>query len=451
MPAAFWVLPYLQNPSPTGMTVLWWTHVSQRKSFVEHGVTELDTQTPATNEYVEEMDKWLHEATLTALTPETPHLYRVRSGDAVSDSYQFRTAKQRHSSVKFSILGDGRTDDSHVIARHRSMVAKAASSDLIFELGDIVEYGSVDHWGRFLRRIMTATDAADPGATTGSTVPYHLVVGNHEIANLPQYPPGDADYYDLTVDSMERFKAIVAHPSNGSTDSRWDERYYVLTYGAVTFVVLDANNTSDDKLDNHDFLHDGSTPDWEPGSEQYRWLKAQLADAREQSVMTVVLSHPSPYSSGVHGTSEKRNDTQRGHELRALDPLFREYGVDAVISSHDHLAERSLVGLGPLRDAGDERNINYFVVGNSGSVSRQAQKGWEKWMSVNGDDQAPFFRQWHYDWAEDDRYASMLEMELINNADGTWTATFRVRRNDDAVFDEFSIERRDPRPGPPTG
>ena len=72
-------------------------------------------------------------------------------------------------------------------------------------------------------------------------------------------------------------------------------------------------------------------------------------------------------------------------------------------------------------------------------------------MSVNGDDQAPFFRQWHYDWAEDDRYASMLEMELINNADGTWTATFRVRRNDDAVFDEFSIERRDPRPGPPTG
>jgi len=372
-----------------------------------------------------------------------------------SARYEFRTARRRTSDLKIRILGDGRTDDDEVIARQRSVVELSSSADLIFELGDIVEYGSTEHWQRFLRRILTASDADDPGATTGSHVPFHLVVGNHEIADLPPNPapaPQDEDFFHLPFDSMERFKAIVANPPNGSADPRWNERYYALTYGAVTFLVLDANNTSDDSLDNHDFLPDGSTPDWEPGSEQYRWLERQLERAQRQSVLTIVMSHPSPYSSGVHGTPDRRLDAQRGYEMRALDPLLRQYGVDAVISSHDHLAERSLVGTGRTGDPNDERNINYFVVGNSGSGSRNPADGWEQWMSVNGDGRAPFHRQWIYGWAGDPRqYASMLELDVGNDGDGTWTATFRVRRNDGAVFDEVAIVRQDPATSQRTG
>lgn len=454
-----WVQPYLQNPGPDSMTILWWTNESRPGSYIEYGEEALDTVAAATNLYVETMDKWSHEVTLTALKPEARYKYRARSGDLVSDGYTFRAAKSRDSDLLLSFLGDGRTDDDAVIARHRKLVEMAATSDLIFEVGDVVFDGSVEHWGRFLRRILTASDAEDPGAATGSTVPYQLVVGNHEIGLLP---PGmsedeatDWDYFHQPFETMLRFKAIVSNPPNGAANEAWEERYYTLRYGCVTFIVLDANNTSDDAFDNHDPLSDGTTPDWQPGSDQYQWLIEQLERAQSESSFTFVLFHPSPYSRGEHGTPDREKDTQRGHELRTLQDVFLDYGVDAVITSHDHLVEYNLDGPDGFEsrmDADDPRHIHHFVIGNSGHSARGAGDGWEQWMSVRKNGKPPYHTVWFYTWENQDERCSFVKVSVANNGDGSWTASFSVVRDDGETFALSSIRRRDPQaasPAPP--
>lgn len=438
--ASIYIEPYLQNPQTDGMTVLWWTDGSEPDSRIEFGRGNYDTTAAASNEYVPSMGKYLHEVTLGGLSVETSYDYRVNSGGTLSGAYTFNTVKSRDSDFRVGILGDGRTDNATVLARHRAELGAAADrgSDLIFEAGDMVYDGSAYHWGELYRKVLTSSAST---STVASRIPYHTVVGNHEIyVSGVGYPGGNKDT------AMARYKALMANPDNGSVTPDWQERYYTIKYGVATFIVLDANNTSDDALDNHDVLNDGDTPDWEPGSEQYNWMVSELQQAQEDGAFTFVLYHPSAYSRGVHGTDDPAINYQRGYELRTLDPLFRQYGVDAVIASHDHMVEHCLTGppgFEARMDVTDPNNLNYFTMGNSGEASRGAQTGWENWMDITGNNAAPFFTTYFYHWAGDDSLTSSIDINFVNLHDGTWRADFLIVRSDGDMYDPFSLIRAD--------
>ena len=167
------VEPYLQDPQTDAMSVLWWTDDSQPDSRVTFGRGSLNQWVPGSNEYVPSMDKYVHEARLTGLLPETRYDYRAVSGPLASEVYGFTTAVRRSSDFAVSILGDGRTDNDQVIADHRAVLSRAAllGPDLVFEIGDMVHFGTATHWDALYRRIVTATDASDPGIDQGSRVP----------------------------------------------------------------------------------------------------------------------------------------------------------------------------------------------------------------------------------------------------------------------------------------
>jgi hypothetical protein len=175
----------------------------------------------------------------------------------------------------------------------------------------------------------------------------------------------------------------------------------------------------------------------------------QLEEANRTSVFTFVLMHPSPYSRGDHGDPD---DGQSGWHVRALDPLFRQHGVDAVISSHDHLAERCLTGppgFEARMDPADPANLNYLVTGNAGHSTRREARGWTEWMDVRDDDSAPFYSVYFYDWPRSE-HTSLIEVDIEpTSPPGRWRAVFRLVRDDGAIFDQYSIERDDPVP-PPT-
>ena len=454
-PAAPAIQPYLQRPGPTEMTVVWWTEDSEPDSCVELAPADDSTASrslPASDSYEPTMALWAHRATMTGLEPATTYRYAVASSTTRSDDHSFETAPGAEvQRLRFAFLGDGRSDNAEVVASHRAVMAMAAGADAIFELGDSVAWGSREHWLAYARGILTASDPGLEGPGIGSGIPVFHTVGNHEIAQQPTDAPDGSDrwYYASAAETGARFQALFDHPPNHSAEPAWADRYYAVDYGPATFIVLDANNTSDDSLDNHDHLDDGSTPDWEPGSEQHAWMLEQLARARDRSAFTFVLTHPAPYSCGVHGTPSRSQDDQRGHELRALTPTFLEYGVDALISSHDHLVETGLVGppgFEAAMDPDDPANLHSFVVGDSGLNTRPCAAGWERWMSVSGDGTGPSYQTWQHPWTGDPTLDSMLELELDRLDGGRWQARFTVLRTDGERFAERVLVREQPQP-----
>ena len=285
-------------------------------------------------------------------------------------------------------------------------------------------------------------------------------MGNHEI-----YDPEHDGYASggLAGTSMARFQAFCVNPDNGCTDPRWRGRYYAFTYGCVTCIVLDLNNTSNDALDNHDKIPDGYSPDWEPGSEQYDWMVEQLREAERKSAFTFVFAHPAPYSRGEHGTSDKSIDYQRGFELRALDPIFRNHGVDAVFTSHDHIVEHCLTGPEGYwedMDVNDPANLNYIVQGNSGHSARDPHPEWKQWMQIPNAPPETFYTVWFYDWNKTNNprtvRCSLTDVQVSKASARAWTAKFQVvsvdgllqqmRYHDVSIAydDVFTIQRTDP-------
>ncbi|KAB8130779.1 metallophosphoesterase family protein [Gracilibacillus oryzae] len=92
---------------------------------------------------------------------------------------------------------------------------------------------------------------------------------------------------------------------------------------------------------------DSDLPNFNPGTEQYKWVEEQLKDAREKGQIILVQFHHAAYSIGVHGAppNHEHADNQSGIAMRVYTPLFEEYGVSVVISGHDEMFERSFVDL----------------------------------------------------------------------------------------------------------
>ncbi len=91
-----------------------------------------------------------------------------------------------------------------------------------------------------------------------------------------------------------------------------NRRYYDFVWGPVHIFVLDSDGREPD----------GITPD----SKQGRWLQEQLAASG--TPWQIVAFHHAPYSSGRHGDTEY------------MQWPFAEWGVDLVLTGHDHTYER---------------------------------------------------------------------------------------------------------------
>ena len=96
-----------------------------------------------------------------------------------------------------------------------------------------------------------------------------------------------------------------------------NERYYDVAIGPVRLFALDSDEREPD----------GVSAD----SKQAQWLSTRMSVS--QSCWDIVVSHHSPYSSGLHQGSS-----------RWMQWPYRAWGADLVLSGHDHLYERLLVG-----------------------------------------------------------------------------------------------------------
>lgn len=412
---SFRTLPYLQNPAPDAITVRWFSNDDQPGLLtveMPEGPRELKAQPRlakalAYNPFKPEPGgphpelPYLHSVRVTGLKPGTEYKYRVRQGTQEHVA-SFRTAPSKDQAIRFVVYSDPETEPESSTSppvdwpvppnsnrpeglnryvanqtagyRENCNLIASRSPDFILIAGDLVETGGEQRdWDEFWRH-----NAGEYGAL-GSRIPIIPSLGNHENYAGPGggYTAEGANF------STEKFRTYFEVPQNKAASPAQEGRYYRIDYGPITLITLDSSDGLPNKTvsDTNHNLVGSHAPDFNPGSDQYRWFERQLADAQRNSRFTFVMFHHTAYGSGPHSIpfGKPNFSGQSGIAMRVIQPLLFQYGVDAVFSGHDEMLERSLVtGRETLPDGSTRPHaIHFYDVGYGGDGLRGPSKGYD--------------------------------------------------------------------------
>ena len=182
-------------------------------------------------------------------------------------------------------------------------------------------------------------------ARAGEGEPYDVLL----LLGDNVYPSGDPRRLPETVfhpfrtvlDAGARLLAILGNHDvkDGHAEAQvaalgMSGRWYAALIGDVTFIGLDSN--------------DPTNPD------QQAWLEQTLAST-ETTWRIVALHHP-PYSAGYQGSSIEVRE--------AFSPFFERYGVQLVLSGHEHDYQRSV----PIN------GVTYVVSGGAAGTRRTGRE-----------------------------------------------------------------------------
>ncbi|MEZ4988332.1 MAG: metallophosphoesterase family protein [Saprospiraceae bacterium] len=226
------VQPYLQDASPNSIYILWETD-SLSESVVEWGLTvSLGNTTSGTAQY-SVGEAMIHEVKLDNLERFTKYYYRVRTGNAISGIYNFKTPPFASDQESFRIIAmsDMQRDGSFpnkfneivhdgIIDYLNSEFGGELIDNVAFVMipGDLVVTGSnYTQWKEHF---------FDPSHDLFSHVPVYPVLGNHEQ---------NSTYY------FQYFKM----PENGT--SGFEEHWWHKDYGNVRIIGLDSNSPFDNQ------------------------------------------------------------------------------------------------------------------------------------------------------------------------------------------------------------
>lgn len=261
---------------------------------------------------------YIHSAIMTGLQPSTTFSYRYGSNSAGwSDSIKFKTPPAGGADeVKFLSFGDmGKAPRDPSVEHYIqpgsisvvNAIAKEVSSgniDSIFHIGDIsYATGFLVEWDFFLHLI----------SPVASQLSYMTAIGNHE-----------RDYIDtgsvyITADSGGEcgvpYETYFPMPT-----SEKDKPWYSIEQGSAHFTVISTEH------------------DWSESSEQYAWMKMDMASVdRTRTPWLIFMGHRPMYSSS-HGSLIPNVDN---NFVQAVEPLLLSNKVDLVLFGHVHNYERT--------------------------------------------------------------------------------------------------------------
>lgn len=280
-----------------------------------------------------------HSVRLTGLSPATTYAYRVGSGPAASEWFTFRTAEAGSVPFTFIYFGDSQIGSKSLYARViRQAYRSTPDAALMVFAGDLVDGGSGktphnDEWGEW---------HAAAGFITAE-LPVLATPGNHEF-----YHPEDREKRDLN----RYWRAGFTLPENGPEGL--EETAYTVDYQGVRFIFIN----SDKMVRSEEFAQ--SQTEWVEGLLRNNPCKWTVA----------VFHHP------VYSTSARRDNKAIRENLK---PLFERYGVDLVLTGHDHTYARGMI----MPEGGDMKGSGagpVYVVSVSGS--KQYQQDAKQWWQI---------------------------------------------------------------------
>jgi acid phosphatase type 7 len=261
-----------------------------------------------------------HAVELTGLEPGTPYTYVVDACGSRTLPVTFSTASKpgvRH--VHFTAVGDFGSNSNDQVDVARAMLGRAP--ELFLALGDNAYEAGTE--AEFQHNLF------EPMAPLLAQVPFFAVPGNHEYVTNQGQPYFDNLYLP--------------------TSSTGGESYYSFDWGYVHFVGIDSSCAI------------GLAPASRCTPEAQRaWVEKDLAAST--AVWKVAYMHYPPWSSGEHGSQLNIR--------KQYAPLFEKYGVDLVLTGHDHDYERTQPMTGDVQAASGKRAPVYLVVGSGGASLR---------------------------------------------------------------------------------
>ncbi|KAJ0980902.1 hypothetical protein J5N97_009157 [Dioscorea zingiberensis] len=260
---------------------------------------------------------FIHSAVMTGLKPSQTYSYRYGS-DSVgwSDQIKFKTPPAAGSDelrfLAYGDMGKAPLDPSleHYIQPGSLSVVKAMADevaagnvDSVFHIGDIsYATGFLAEWDFFLHLI----------TPIASHVSYMTAIGNHER----DYADSGSVYE--TPDSGGECGVAYETYFQMPTASK-DKPWYSIEQASVHFTVMSTEH------------------DWTENSEQYKWMKNDLASVdRSRTPWVIFAGHRPMYSSQEGILPSVDSDF-----VKAVEPLLLENKVDLVIFGHVHNYERT--------------------------------------------------------------------------------------------------------------
>ena len=328
----------------TSRTIMWQSDNSEADAVIEYRLEGAEkTQTIGATDKAFTDDgstTYIHEATLTGLTPNTKYEYRVGYGtDRRSDWYRLETAGA--SVYDVLIYPDSQSGDySQWEEIVKNSALRTPRTALYISMGDLVDNGEHAYqWRTWLNSIRPLS----------ANVPLATTLGNHEMYTL-----------DWKMREPYAYLNYFAVPPNGN--EIFNRRYYSYDFGDVHYVVLDTMLYESNHEDNHDTHH----PDLY--DVQVQWLRQDLTANTKK--WTVVLMHRDPFQYAFD-----RSDANRAvgfdDEGVLFMPIFDEFNVDLVLSAHLH----------SYRNRGHVRNFErdasgplYILTGIAGDARRPKWK-----------------------------------------------------------------------------
>jgi calcineurin-like phosphoesterase family protein len=290
--------PYLQNVTSTSASILLTT--VEPNMDVPIRLLGADRTTRELPTELDAADGTGHQrrARFDGLQPATKYCYQV--GDWAK-TVAFNTAPPSGAGarVRFVAFGDSGGDSRESVRREMERVP----FDLMLHVGDI---------------------AYERGEVAEFESKFFATYGNL-IARLPIFPASGNHEY-ITADAAP-YREVFELPGNGGQHGV--ERWFSFDWGDIHFVALDTERV---------------------GPEQAVWLERDLG--RTALRWRVAYMHKPPYSSGVHGSSLTVRE--------AFAHVFERFGVQLVLSGHDHDYERTE----PIG------GVTYIVTGGGGKSLR---------------------------------------------------------------------------------
>ena len=325
-------------------TIMWQSDNSEADAVIEYrleGAEKSQTIGATDKAFTDDgSTTYIHEATLTGLTPNTKYEYRVGYGtDRRSDWYRLETAGA--SVYDVLIYPDSQSGDySQWEEIVKSSALRNPRTALYISMGDLVDNGEHAYqWRTWLNSIKPLS----------ANVPLATTLGNHEMYTL-----------DWKMREPYAYLNYFAVPPNGN--ETFNRRFYSYDFGDVHYVVLDTMLYESNHEDNHDTHH----PDLY--DVQVQWLRQDLTANTKK--WTVVLMHRDPFQYAFDRSGANRA-VGFDDEGVLFMPIFDEFNVDLVLSAHLH----------SYRNRGHVRNFErdalgplYILTGIAGDARRPKWK-----------------------------------------------------------------------------